>query len=662
MNKTRLAFVSLVVVGTVVATYFYSHILFDNEWNVFELCSLFLFITLFAWISQGFWTAFIGFFRSMASADTQNDGRFRWLANQNDWVPSRTAIVMPVYNEDPCRVIAGLRATIRSLCETGMGSTFDVFILSDTRDANGWLAEEKAWLWLTKECPEIGIYYRHRPENKSRKSGNISEFCRRWGASYQHMVVLDADSIMDGQTLVELVFRMDQDPEIGILQVPPKPVNRHSFFARLQQFASGIYGPVFIRGFSAWTGRDGNYWGHNAIIRIDPFMQHCDLPTLSGQAPLGGEILSHDFVEAALMSRAGWKVEIADDLDGSYEECPTTLLDYVIRDQRWCQGNLQHGRLLLCEGFRPMSRAHFAMGVLSYLAAPLWLLFVVTNLLGMAHETEPISGEASYTTWVLFAVSMTMLLLPKVFGLAVALRSAFGKRGFLTRSISLTASVLLETVMSVVIAPLMAIYHTQFVLTTLAGHSVRWNTQQRDESGVALRDAVKRYALHTFLGLLVVATTAIVAPSLLPWILLGFGGLLVSIPLAVALASVKFGRLLASWRLLTIEEELALPPVLTEFRECLELTTEMAKENTSHESFLATVYEKDAIDLHAHILRETRSVVSTSVDDVQSLLAIAQSDGIDAIPADKRCAILSDDQAMLQLHQSIQAPKPAATR
>ncbi len=259
----------------------------------------------------------------------------------------------------------------RTLLDLDDPAGFEFFILSDTRDSEIAAEEERLWsLAIDAEMKRSQFFTVDEPKNVGRKAGNLEDFCQRWGAHYKYMVVLDADSLMDASTLQSMVQRMEADSKLGILQVPPRPINRNTWFARLQQFAASVYGPIFTEGLDAWADGQSNYWGHNAIIRVAPFAQHCGLPLLPGKAPLGGEILSHDFVEAALMLRSGWRVQLASDLDGSYEECPTNLLDYAIRDQRWCQGNLQHARLIVSEGFHPTSRFHMAMGVLAYLASP----------------------------------------------------------------------------------------------------------------------------------------------------------------------------------------------------------------------------------------------------------------------------------------------------
>ncbi len=332
-----------------------------------------LFVLLFSTIAFSFWMAILGFIRRLLLLPKRAASNH--IAYSTVWrrrvKPVTTAILVPVYNEDPQDVYAGVLAMRRSLIERCSGDGFAFFILSDTNNAEIAVQEEMLWAQVVEDDNStVPIYYRRRTENKGRKAGNLEDFCVRWGRAYTYMIVLDADSLMDGATMQAMVDRMESKAQLGILQVPPVPINRLTWFARLQQFAANLYGPVFTEGLHAWASEEGNYWGHNAIIRIEPFMHHCGLPTLPGQAPLGGEILSHDFVEAAMMVRAGWGVELATDLGGSYEECPTNLLDYAIRDQRWCQGNLQHGRLVLSEGFHPTSRFHMGMGVLSYASSP----------------------------------------------------------------------------------------------------------------------------------------------------------------------------------------------------------------------------------------------------------------------------------------------------
>ncbi len=283
---------------------------------------------------------------------------------------------MPIYNEAPARVFGALQAIYADVEATGLGAAFDWFFLSDTTNPEIFIAEEHAFVAMRPQARRrgAGIYYRHRPKNITRKAGNIADFVSRWGGRYEHMVVLDADSLMTGEAIVGLAAAMEADPDAGIIQTLPLIINRNTLFARVQQFAARIYGPVIAAGLAAWMGRDGNYWGHNAIIRTSAFAAHCGLPNLRGRPPFGGHILSHDFVEAALIRRAGYAVYMLPGLGGSYEESPPSLIDLAARDRRWCQGNLQHMRVLPATGLAFASRQHLVTGIMGYLASPLWMV------------------------------------------------------------------------------------------------------------------------------------------------------------------------------------------------------------------------------------------------------------------------------------------------
>src|SRR5215469_15575337 len=333
-----------------------------------------LFVLLQIPLALSFWTAVIGFLVQMTGGDPLD--LTRTLDSELVELP-RTAVVMPVYNENPVRVFAGLKSTYESLEQTKLLPNFDFFLLSDTTDPDLWVQEEMAFTELRSQvsAPER-LFYRNRRENIERKSGNIADFCVTWCERYRYMIVFDADSIMTGMSLVNLVRLMEKNPSVGIIQAPRLPVNRRSLFGRLYQFAMHAYSSIFISGLNFWQGGAANYWGHNAIIRIQPFVAHCRLPKLSGKQPLGGSILSHDFVEAAFMRRAGWNVYLASELRGSYEEVPSSLIGYAARDRRWCQGNLQHARLLFTPGFHFVNRIHILMGLMGYLASPLWLLLL----------------------------------------------------------------------------------------------------------------------------------------------------------------------------------------------------------------------------------------------------------------------------------------------
>jgi len=262
---------------------------------------------------MGFWTAVVGFFVLLRRVNRFSLPDLPSMDLAASASHPRTAILMPICNEDPSRVFAGMGAVYKSLEALGRREYFDFFILSDTGDPDTWIDEE--WCWY-KLCHLLNgfqkLFYRRRRINRKRKSGNIADFCRRWGHNYRYMIVLDADSIMTGSTLVRMVEIMEQNYSVGILQTVPKGVGRDSLIARLQQFTNNIYGPMFAAGLHFWQLGDAHFWGHNAIIRIKPFMEHCDLPRLSGKPPLGGKfsvmILWKRPSCAERAGRCGWPI------------------------------------------------------------------------------------------------------------------------------------------------------------------------------------------------------------------------------------------------------------------------------------------------------------------------------------------------------------------
>jgi membrane glycosyltransferase len=471
-----------------------------------------VFAVLFAWIATSFWIACLG-----AHSLWRGTGQSRSIPERVVPVSasrSRTALVMPIYNEDAEHVCARLQAMIDSSRQAGIIAQFDVFMLSDSNEPNCWAAEIGAWRTLRASNKDARIYYRRRERNSGHKSGNITAFCQDWGTLYDYMVILDADSLMTGHALGRLVNLMDTHPRVALVQAPPLLVGGESLFARVQQFASWIYGPVYVAGLARLTGEDSNYWGHNAIIRVKPFMENCGLPVLPGRPPLGGEILSHDFVEAALLRRAGWEVRMAPEIAGSFENSPPTLIDYLKRDRRWCQGNLQHVKLIFAQGLRTSSRLHFALGAMSYLASPLWLIAVV---LFCAHalrvqNAEAVTYEGRYpvlnwpmshsVAFVSIAVAtLAMLFVPKALSIIVLLRNEPAAR--YGGAVRLIASFLVESALSVLLAPVFMLSHSWFVANILIGRTTRWATQPRGSAGIGLRQAITVFAPHSLTALIV---------------------------------------------------------------------------------------------------------------------------------------------------------------
>jgi membrane glycosyltransferase len=461
-TKRRVILAGLVAAQTAVAAWSLAQTFPTPHLSALESIIVAIFSVLFSWISFSFLSNIAGFWmlwrRSPAHRHLEpSSGAAQPLR-------SRTALVMPICNEEVARCFAGVAAIYQSLGETGELDKFDFFILSDSSETARQLEEIRAWKQTCEALDGFGkIFYRHRKNNIKRKSGNIADFLRRWSKNYDYMVVLDADSLMSGEIIVRLARTMDCSPQVGIIQTAPTIVNRESLFARVQQFASRVYGPLFGASLHFWQLGESYYWGHNAIIRIAPFVKHCGLARLPGEPPLGGEILSHDFVEAALMGRTGLEVWLADDWVGSYEESPPNILDELKRDRRWCQGNLQHLRLLFGEGIRFGHRAIMAMGVMAYASALLWAVFLILSSAEVVIQwlTPPIyfsrqpSLFPNWPVWhpelaiALLTTTGILLVLPKFLSFALILkqRQAAGFGGPWRLAVSIFLEIVYSTLM-----------------------------------------------------------------------------------------------------------------------------------------------------------------------------------------------------------------------
>ena len=521
-----------------------------------------LFALLFAWVSAGFVTAMMGFWV------VWRGDRYALSAKALGHAPihsdARTAIIMPICNENVAAVFAGLRATYESVAATGAAQLFDVYVLSDTNDPQIRAAELSAWAELRATLGDgARIYYRWRTLRTKRKSGNVADFCRRWGRNYRYMVVLDADSVMSGDALVSMVRLMEAHPTAGIIQSAPRTCGLTTLHARAQQFAGRVTGRLFSAGMQFWQLGESHYWGHNAIIRVEPFMKHCALAPLSGRGGLSGEIMSHDFVEAALMRRAGWHVWLVDDIEGSYEQQPANLLDELQRDRRWCQGNLQNARLVAEPGLHRVHRAMLLTGAMAYLSAPLWLGFVLFGaalwLLG-SHAVLGLPGSVPAGASALWFVTVAMLALPRLLGVAAILmrddERVYGGRWALLRG------ALVEAGLSVLIAPLRMVAHTIFVVSALTGLKLDWKSPPREASDVAWGDALHRFGPVALLALALVAVLAWVEPRAALWLAPMGLPLVMAVPLTVWTSRESLGKQALAHRLLVTPEEHSAPRVL----------------------------------------------------------------------------------------------------
>jgi membrane glycosyltransferase len=528
-----------------------------------------LFVLLFAWIALSFVSTVVGFFAIVGAGQTLGIDPAAPLPA----LTSRTALLLPTYNEPPHFVAARLQAIYESVRATGRLEHFDFFMLSDTTDPAVWVEEEAAFVRLRERTGASCLYYRHRTSNVGRKAGNIAEWVSRFGGAYRHMIVLDADSLMEGDTVVRLAAAMDRNPRVGLIQTLPVLINGNTLFARLQQFAGRVYGPLIARGIAWWHGAEGNYWGHNAIIRVEAFAGQAGLPQLNGRKPFGGHILSHDFVEAALLRRAGWGVHMAPNLGGSYEECPPTLTDHAVRDRRWCQGNLQHVGVVPARRLHWISRLHLVTGIGGYLASPLWLLFLLLGIL-IALQAQFVrpeyfsSGVSLFPEWpaqdpvraaYVFSATMSLLVLPKLLGYLAILprrRERLGIGGTWRGLLS----VVFEIVVSALIAPVIMLMQSRAVLEILIGRDAGWSAQRRGD-GALSRAELRSYLSVSLFGLALASAAIMVSVPLVVWMLPVVAGWALAVPLAAITARTSVGCHLRDLGLLSTPEERT-PPAL----------------------------------------------------------------------------------------------------
>ncbi len=570
--RRRIKVFGLTILSTFLATIKWMEVIPTDSTLVTHFLMVLLFVLTFGWIALFFWSSMFGFFELLRNRKVPG---IHWVS-ANTKVKTKTALLMPVYNEKPQSVFANLAAMAEELAKTGQGDAFDVFVLSDTTNPKCWVEEERVWLETKKLFPkEVNLYYRRRPINTARKSGNIEDFCKKWGAGYDFMIVLDADSLVNGKTMLTMVQLMEANENAGIIQAPPMCVNQHSLFARMQQFAGKVYGPIVSAGLAYWQVGDSNYWGHNAIIRVNAFMQCCGLPVLSGRKPFGGHILSHDFVEAALIRRGGWSAWLLPELKGSYEECPPTMIDFAVRDRRWCQGNMQHMKVLISKGLHPVSRIHFLIGIMSYLSSPLWLSFLLVGLMiALGREFFPpvyfTESRTLFPTWPvfdkigtisLFVLSMFMLIFPKFLGLIVyCLKNNKQERKGALKS------VLIEIVFSALMAPIMMMFQSKFVLDIFAGRDSGWNTQNRGDCSTSFKQAWQRHKWHMLLGILTTVVVWFYAHELFWWMLPITLGLMLSIPISMITSYESCGRWCRKHNFFVIPEEIKEPKIIERAR------------------------------------------------------------------------------------------------
>lgn len=481
---------------------------------------------------------------------------------------SRTALVMPIHQENPRAVFAAVEVMAQAIAASGMPDV-DLFVLSDTHDPGIAADEMRAFAALRTRVPTLR--YRRRTSNAGRKVGNLAEFCATWGDRYDYMIVLDADSLMGAGTVATLIGLMDANPGVGMVQTVPYPVGRETLFARVQQFAARLYTPMLVEGLTFWQQGDGNYWGHNAIVRIAPFVAHCGLPVLPGREPFGGEILCHDVVEAGLMRAAGWDVWVLPQVMESYEALPANLIDFASRERRWCQGNLQHARLLDRPGLRPVGRFHLGYGVLHYISGPLAVLFLALATLDSAMgggfvPAVLLGGGAPH--YALAALVLGLLYAGKLLSLGTALFDEREAQSYGGR-IRLIASAALEQVAALAISAMLIVFYTRYVVALLLGQTVRWDAQPRDDRGVSWAEGWVRLRGAALLGLGWLLLLLQADAAMLAWCAPLVFGLILALPMAIWSSRTGFGGLARRWGLFLTPEERSPAPILRAFQRAM---------------------------------------------------------------------------------------------
>lgn len=571
----RLVLTSLVLAQTSVGTFYMISVLPYHGGSHLEKGLIVLFTLMFLWISVGFWMAIAGFCIRRLGGDRKSLLRRHQHAVWNQIPLAKTAIVMPIYHEEVSRTLGGLSAVYQSLEQTGAIDSFDFFILSDSRDPKFWLDEQATWYRLCCELKAFGrLFYRRRVLNMNYKSGNIADFLRRVGRDYTYMVVLDADSLMGGETLLKMVRLMQLEPKVGIIQTNPTLVNARSLLARSQQFANQVYGPLFSTGLAAFQGGEAVYWGHNAILRVDAFMQHGGLKRLRGFGLFKGAISSHDFVEAAYLCRAGYEVWLEPELAATYEETPPSIKDELARDKRWAKGNLQHLYIMLLgKRLRFAHRMAFLNGIMSYIASPLWLCFLTLttlettylvlrdiNYFPQQHSLFPVWPEW-HPEWALALALSTVFLLffPKILAVIDVLIS--GRRKQFAGFWCLNFSVVLEMIFSTLLAPIRMLAHTRYVIEALLNVSLRWAGQNRSDETRWLA-AIIDQGPGTVIALLWSGFAWWLDPMFFYWSLPISVPLILAAPTTVLLSRVNIGQRFKKLRLFITPEEHNNTPLL----------------------------------------------------------------------------------------------------
>jgi len=538
------------------------------------------FLTLFAvtlpWSVIGFLNATIGFLIMRFARDpvaTANPTVARIRGDEP--VIASTAILMCIRNESPDNVVRNLEPMLEGLQSAGLAHLFDLYVLSDTDIPEVAAAEDACFAALAAKWDAFRVTYRRRAINTGFKSGNIRDFCDRWGANYEFALTLDADSFMPAPAVLRLVRIMQAAPELGILQTLIVGLPSMSAFARLFQFGMRLGMRSYTLGGAWWQGDCGPYWGHNAILRLQPFIAHCHIPKLPSTGPLGGYVLSHDQIEAALMRRAGYEVRVIPEEGMSFEDNPTTILEFLRRDLRWCHGNMQYWYLLGLPGFRPVSRFQIVFAILMYLGSPAWMTMIATGMLAIMISGVPTgvvasdgsTGPAVLNAGIaLFSIMTVMIFAPKISSVVDVLLRRSERRAF-GGSPAFLANAIGELMFSFLLAPVMSFAHTVFLFRLfILRHRGTWGSQMRGIHSVSWRMALRTFWPQSLIGLTIIGLVAATTQGGVRYAVTAVGALALAVPFAVATASPSIGALLARIGVGRIPEETETPSALLALR------------------------------------------------------------------------------------------------
>lgn len=659
----RWAFMFLVMTQTALGVWGMIWVLPYHGSPWIEKAILATFIPLYAFVAAGSWMALFGFYirRRYRGRGDANSLLARFGSRLSTVEPGPTAVLLPIYHEDVERVFRGLQATIESVLDTGQGAAFEFFVLSDSRDPEVWLEERAAWLRLCETLNLHGrLHYRRRRVNLKAKTGNVSDFLRRWGSRFTYFIVLDADSVMSGPAMLTLARLMECEPRAGMIQTVPRLFNARSAFARMQQFVTHLYGPLFSEGLAGLQLNEAVFWGHNAIIRTEAFMTHCGLKSMKGFGLWRGTVLSHDFVEAAFIRRAGYEVWLETGIEGSYEESPPSLDDELIRDKRWSKGNLQHLRFLGFErGIATAHRMAFLNGIFAYLASPVWFLFLLFSTIEVAQFA---AGDINYfpdarslypnwpqwhPQWAIILVTSTLitLFLPKLLALFELLifdrkrLPGFGSTGRLLQGF------FLENLFSILLAPIRMLAHSAYVVQAVINVSVAWAGQNRS-SEIGWGQAFFRHMPGMVLALTWSGIALAMDANFFYWTIPISVSLLLAAPITVWLSRFSLGD---SWReqgiWVTPPEQGVGCPVLVRFAE---IDLPPLKPANAPDWLRWTLMHPNQARIAAALAARRTGAAKRASQDLGERILL---EGLGSIPRRQAARVLDDAEAVMRIHR-----------